>query len=159
MLLFVIYGLRDSEVANLRLSDIDWEKDIINIRRAKSYRKQELPLMDIVGNAILRYIKEIRPNQFNHDVLFLRMKAPIEPLRGAYTIVREYLKEEGVDVKHYGAHSLRHSCATFLINHGHSYKLVADILGHQQYNTVNVYAKVDLINLRKVADINWEELL
>ena len=159
MLLFAVYGLRDSEVTNLKLSDIDWKNDIIHIRRAKSYRKQALPLIGMVGNAILRYIKEVRPNNFDNDVIFLRMRAPIVPLGNMYTLVRGYLKEEGVDVKHYGAHSLRHSCATFLINHGHSYKLVADILGHQQLDTVSVYAKVDFSHLRMVADMDWEGLL
>lgn len=159
MLLFVVYGLRDSEVTNMKLSDIDWKNDIIHVRRAKSYRKQELPLIGLVGNAIYRYIKDVRPNNSGNEVIFLRRCAPIEPLKNMYSIVRGYLKEEGVDVKHYGAHSLRHSCATFLINHGYSYKLVADILGHQQYDTVNVYAKVDFSNLKKVADMNWEDLL
>lgn len=159
MVLFAVYGLRDSEVTHLKLSDIDWKNDIIHIRRAKSYRKQELPLIGMVGNAILRYIREVRPNNYDNDVMFLRMRVPIVPLRNMYTLVRRYLKEEGVNVKHYGAHSLRHSCATFLINHGHSYKLVADILGHQQFDTVSVYAKVDFSHLRMVADMDWEGLL
>ncbi|MDR1338958.1 MAG: tyrosine-type recombinase/integrase [Prevotellaceae bacterium] len=62
-------------------------------------------------------------------------------------------------MRHYGPHSLRHGCATRLINLGFSLKEVADQLGHQQLDTTRIYAKVDINNLRKVADMNWEGIL
>lgn len=159
MMLLTVYGLRNSEIRKLCISDIDWKKEVIHIRRAKTFRKQVLPLVPCVGNAIIRYIQEARQNSFKEDVLFLRMKSPVQALSGINDIVSKLLLEEGVDVKHHGAHSLRHSCATVLINNGHSYKLVADLLGHQQYDTVNIYAKVDFANLSKVAKMDWEDLL
>lgn len=156
-LMLAVYGLRDSEVVNLKLSDIDWDNDIITIQRAKSFRYQKLPLVESVGNAILAYITKGRQNESNCPNVFLRRRAPVMKLRSTGTLVRHYLKEEGVDIKHFGPHSLRHSCATFLINHGSSYKLVSDILGHQSYDTVTIYAKVDFRNLKKVSDMKWEE--
>ena len=54
---------------------------------------------------------------------------------------------------------MRHSCATHLVNSGHSMKEVADLLGHQMLDTTRIYAKVDMVGLRKVADMEWEGLL
>lgn len=62
-------------------------------------------------------------------------------------------------MRHYGLHSLRHTCATRLINTGHSLKEIADLLGHIGLDTTRIYAKVDIKNLRKVADMDWEGLL
>ena len=50
-------------------------------------------------------------------------------------------------------------CATHLINTGHTFKEVADLLGHKMLETTRIYAKVDMNNLSKVADMNWEGLL
>ncbi len=64
-----------------------------------------------------------------------------------------------LNIKHRGPHTLRHSCATHLVNSGHSMKEVADLLGHQMLDTTRIYAKVDMVGLRKVADMEWEGLL
>lgn len=64
-----------------------------------------------------------------------------------------------LNIKSHGPHSLRHACATYLINSGFSLKGISDYLGHQNIETTRIYAKVDLVNLHKVADINWEDVL
>jgi site-specific recombinase XerD len=89
------------------------------------------------------------------------MRSPYRPLSTSaiYQIVSAGLKGEGLTLQHYGPHSLRHGCATRLINAGFSLKEVADQLGHQQLDTTRIYAKVDITNLRQVADMNWEEIL
>lgn len=56
-MLLAMYGLRCSEVANLKLSDIDWRKEQIYIKRAKNCRPQILPLLHNVGEAIIDYLK------------------------------------------------------------------------------------------------------
>ena len=161
LLLLVIYGLRCSEVTCLKLKDIDWRNEQLYLRRAKNCRSQIFPLLPIVGDAILRYIKEVRQNESRLEYLFLCMRSPYRPLSTAniYRIVSSGLKGENLKMKHYGPHTLRHGCATRLINSGFSLKEIADQLGHQQLDTTRIYAKVDITNLRKVADMNWEEVL
>lgn len=61
-MLLAMYGLRCSEVANLKVSDIDWRKEQIYIKRAKNCRPQVLPLLHNVGEAIIAYLKQGRPN-------------------------------------------------------------------------------------------------
>ena len=64
-----------------------------------------------------------------------------------------------MNIRHRGPHSFRHGCATHLINTGYSLKEIADLLGHMRLDTTRIYAKVDMVSLREVADMNWEELL
>jgi integrase len=54
LLLIAVYGLRSGEVRHLRLEDIDWEREIIHIRRAKQRKSQHYPLVQEAGAAILR---------------------------------------------------------------------------------------------------------
>lgn len=161
LLLLSVYGLRCSEVTNLKLKDMDWQNETLYLRRAKNCRPQVLPLLSIVGDAIIRYIKEARFNTSRNEYLFLCQRAPHEQLSTStiYNLVRSELKGKGLELRHYGPHSLRHTCATRLINTGRSLKEIADLLGHVGLDTTRIYAKVDIKSLRKVADMNWEGLL
>ena len=69
-------------------------------------------------------------------------------------IVSKRWKPLNVAIKHHGAHSLRHACATRLINQGVPLKTIADQLGHRDLETTRIYAKVDLTRLREVANFN-----
>ena len=161
LLLLSVYGMRCSEVTGLKSKDIDWRKEQIYLRRAKGCRPQVMPLLPAVGDAIIRYIKEARHNESRNENLFIRRRAPYGVLSNAaiYRMVSEALKAHGVQLRHYGPHSLRHARATQLINTGHSLKEIADILGHMRLDTTTIYAKVNLTNLRNVADMDWEGLL
>ena len=161
LLLLSVYGLRSSEVTNMKLKDIDWRNETLYLRRAKNCKPQVLPLLPVVGEAIIRYIKEVRFNKNKNEYLFLCQYAPHEQISTStvYQLVNGELKERGLNMRHYGPHSLRHSCATRLINTGHSLKEIANLLGHVQLDTTRIYAKVDIDSLRKVADMNWEGLL
>lgn len=60
ILLCSVYGLRVGEVCCLRLEDIDWAEERISVRRPKQRKAQTYPLTIEVGNALLRYLKEVR---------------------------------------------------------------------------------------------------
>ena len=95
--LFVAYGLRAGEVAGLRFGDLDWENEIIRVRCSKPGRTHAWPLTSDVGNAILSYIREVRPTAFGRH-LFFTLNAPIRPV-GTKTlgkIVRDRLAGVGV---------------------------------------------------------------
>src|SRR5204863_3890609 len=79
LMLFVVYGLRSEEVQRLQLEDLDWKREVIHIVRPKSRRSQQFPLTQTVGEAILRYLKEVRLRRPSHHV-FLTLKAPYSPL-------------------------------------------------------------------------------
>ena len=161
LLLFAVYGLRVGEVRRLRLDDLDWEAEAIRITRSKQHwHIQTYPLVGVVGDAILRYLETARPRSAARD-LFLSLKAPIRPLGNSalWQIVNRRLRPLGLPLVHQGPHALRHACATHLLSQGLPLKEIGDHLGHRNPATTSVYAKVDLVGLRQVADFNLEGLV
>jgi site-specific recombinase XerD len=152
VMLFAIYGFRASEVCHLRLDDIDWEHDLLSVSRAKRRGTQSYPLIPTVGNAIIRYIQQVRPPSPWREV-FLTLNPPFRPLsRGSLQYVTSgRMKKIGIHIAHYGPHSLRHACAAHLIAEGFSLKEIGDHLGHRSTSATRIYAKVDLPGLREVA--------
>jgi len=161
IMLLTVYGLRCGEVKKLRLEDLDWENEILYVRREKNVKFQKFPLSQTVGDAILNYLQNARPNNCHCREIFITRRAPYRPLSSAafFQIVSKRLKPLGIDLKHFGPHSLRHTCATRLINEGISLKEISDHLGHHSLESARIYAKVDLTNLRKVADFEIGDLI
>jgi integrase len=136
------------------LEDFDWENELLFVARPKTGEKAEYPLSRVVGDAVLRYLQEVRPRT-NHREVFLTLSAPFRPLRtGLWAIVASRLRPLGVSIPHYGPHALRHACATRLLDRGLSIKEIADHLGHRDPDSTRIYAKVDLHGLRQVADFD-----
>lgn len=156
LLLLSVYGLRSGEVRCLQLEDLDWEHELIRIRRVKKGPVQSLPLSHTVGDAILRYLREVRPRHPACRELFLTLRAPFRALtsQAINYIVTHRWKPLNVAIEHHGPHSLRHACATRLINQGVSLKEIGEQLGHRNMETTRIYAKVDLTHLREVADFD-----
>jgi site-specific recombinase XerD len=160
LLLLAVYGLRAGEVAALRLEDFDWEREVLTIRRGKQKRVRAYPLCRPVGDAVLRYLREVRPRS-DHREVFLRVLAPFRPLadKSLGGMVSWRLHALGLSLPHYGSHALRHACATHLLARGLSLKEIGDHLGHQSPETTRIYAKVDLAELRVVGEFDLEGLL
>lgn len=161
IVMMAIYGMRSSEVANLKLKNIDWDKELIYLHRAKRSGLQSFPLMPEVGNMIADYLRNGRNNELGRDNLFLTLFMPYKNISKdcIYNIVSQAYRSLDVSVKHKGGHSLRHACASHLINNGSSLKEISDLLGHRLFDTTRIYAKVDISNLRSVAEINWEGVI
>jgi site-specific recombinase XerD len=154
LMLLAIYGLRRGEVNRLRLEDFDWEHEAFRVVSSKTGRVRTYPLVRSVGNAILRYLREVRPRS-SHREVFLTLHPPIRPLRNTLSeMVSDRLQSLHVSAPHYGPHALRHACATRLLAAGLSLKEIGDQLGHTYPNSTRIYAKVDLVGLREVADFD-----
>jgi integrase/recombinase XerD len=160
LLLLASYGCRAGEAVRLRLEDLDWQRELIHFTRSKSSQRQTYPLSHSVGDAILRYLKEVRPRTSAREV-FLRMNAPLRPLTrdALWWVVSRRLRNLNLSLQHYGPHALRHACATHLLEQGASLKQIGDHLGHRHPDTTCIYAKVDLAGLRQVADFEIGGLL
>ncbi len=159
LLLLAVYGLRAGEVTALCLKDFDWEREVLCVPESKSRRPRAYPLCHSVGDAVLRYLRQVRPRSERREV-FLTLVPPFRPL-GAKSLgraVSRRLHALGLTLPHYGAHALRHACATHLLAQGLSLKEIGDHLGHRSPDATRIYAKVDLVSLRAVADFPLEGL-
>lgn len=160
LMLLALYGLRRGEVAGLKLGDLDWEAELIHVARPKQRVTQRYPLLPAVGEAILRYLREVRP-RCAHRALFLTLGAPIRPLSAPSItpVAHAHLSRLGLTLSPRGAHCLRHACASHLLSAGFSLKHIGDHLGHRNANSTLSYTKIDLIGLRQVAELDLEALL
>jgi integrase/recombinase XerD len=160
LMVLTVYGVRAGEVARLTLDDIDWQREVIIFTRSKLLGSHPFRLCQDVGQAIIRYVKEVRPKSTCRE-LFLTMRAPFRPLSSGtlWPVVSRRLRPLGLSIKHHGPHALRHACATRLINEGLTLKEVGDHLGHRSPETTRIYAKVNLVRLREVAAFDLGGLL
>jgi len=160
MLLMATYGLRGVEAARLRLEDIDWRTSTLPIRTRKAGNNSDYPLSASVGNAILCYLRDGRP-QNGHREVFLSSLAPRGPIGSAAVrcVVRRRLVLCGIAPDRAGAHTFRYSCAQRLLEDEFPLKEIADYLGHRRLQTTQGYMKIDIPHLREIAMNDGETLL
>ena len=159
LMLLIAYGLRAGEVAGLRLDDLDWVEERLQVRCPKPGRTHHYPLSRGVGQAIMRYIREVRP-RCPERALFLTLNAPIRPTTAGSIgrVVRCRTGRLGIVGKRRGPHALRHGAAQHLLDHGLSMKEVGDYLGHRSVSATAAYARVQIDTLREVGEIDLEGL-
>ena len=152
-LLMATYGLRTSEVAALRLDDIDWRAEKIRVSRPKTGTPLELPLTDEVGAALLDYLRHARPQSPCREV-FLRLRLPAGRI-GSTTVseaFRTWARRAGLSSTGCGGpHCLRHSLAVHLLREGISLKSIGDLLGHRSAESTCVYLRLQVEDLRDAA--------
>jgi site-specific recombinase XerD len=155
LLLLARLGLRAGEVIALELDDIDWRTGVLMVR-GKGHYHDQFPLPHDVGEAIAIYLRQGRPPCTTRRV-FVRGRPPYRSLTNPSTLstlVRYALKRAGLEPSLKGAHLLRHSLATGMLRRGASMAEIGQILRHRSPNTTEIYAKVDLTNLRSLA-LSW----
>jgi integrase/recombinase XerD len=151
-------GLRASEVAQLRLDDLDWRNATVRVRARKTGHGALLPLTAEVGTALADYLRQGRPDTTTRQVFVLhwiRVGAPVSSSIVGRA-VDNALRRAGMNAPTRGANLLRHSLATDLLDQGASLREIADLLGHASLATTRIYAAVDIAALREVA-LPWPE--
>lgn len=153
LLLLARLGLRACEVVGLTLEDIEWEKSRITIR-GKMNRSDQLPLPADIGTAIAAYLQRGRPKPKNNRRLFLLARAPWTGFKhssSVASIVKQALARAGIESPRNGAHQFRHTLACELLRRGRRLSEIGEILRHRRPDTTAIYAKVDLLALRPLA--------
>jgi len=159
-MLFTAYsaGLRVSEVANLKIADIDSQRMQIFIERAKGKKDRYVNLSPILLDILRNYIKEYVPKPkvylFESEQTFLAY-----PIRTIQQIFSNAKNKAGIK-KDVGIHSLRHSFATHLLDKGTDIKFIKDLLGHFNIKTTEIYlhvSKEKLVNIISPFDDLWKK--
>jgi integrase/recombinase XerD len=159
LLLLARLGLRAGDIFRLRLSDIDWKEASICVA-GKGRRQSTLPLTQEIGDAIVAYIKDGRP-QTDSTAMFIRSRAPFRAIASHCAIsmiVIQAMRRAGVTCPSRGAaHVLRHSVASSMLRNGASLQEIAAVLRHRSIATTEIYAKIDVVALREIAQ-PWPEV-
>jgi integrase/recombinase XerD len=153
LILLASYGMGCSEVAGLRLDDIDWAAKILRVRRQKTDTPMELPLLPQVAYALAAYLRRARPSHSTARQVFLTIGMPHRPITAAAVRhqVRKHASVAGVHEQFRGAHVFRHSYATRQIDLGARPKILSDILGHRRPSSTSIYVRVAIRRLRTLA--------
>lgn len=155
VLLAVRLGMRASDICSLEFKNIHWDRNTIEFVTKKTGKATVLPLTADVGNAIIRYVKEIRPSsESNH--IFLRMQVPYVNLNPAamHSIVTKAFHDAGIVVnsgRRHGPHALRASLATAMLEKEIPLPVISETLSHSNTDTTKIYLKVDIPHLRRIA--------
>lgn len=153
-------GMRDSDIVDLTFQNLDWERNTISFHQRKTGKNVVLPLLSVVGEAIIDYLRNGRPVT-NVPYVFVKHKAPFMQMTSFYTMMSTRMESAGIntDPKHSrGLHVLRHTLATDLVKQGESYNTIASILGHSNIGSTQSYAHIDLDGLMKCA-LDMKEVL
>jgi len=142
-------GLRRSEVASIRLEDIDWRAGELVVR-GKGARRDRLPLPADVGQAIASYLRRGRPDSDRREV-FLQARAPFEPIAAGTvaSTVRRACRRAGV--AEVGSHRLRHTAACEMVAAQVPLVQIGQVLRHRSLQSTAIYARTDLAQLRLLA--------
>lgn len=158
--LLASYGLRQGEICKLRLDDIDWRVDTLQIRHTKTSACSYLPLLVPVGDALLDYLRLGRPKVECREI-FIRSFAPYAPMKSLYRVVGARLSAAGVKpTGKRGPHVFRHARAVELLRATVSQKIIGDVLGHRSAGATNAYLKLATEDLRAIPlDVPGSEVL
>jgi integrase/recombinase XerD len=153
-LLLFLYnsGARVSEVASLRIDDIDWHSKSVRIT-GKGNKQRRCPLWDTTLN-LLRNLAGQRPVRDNE---FLNCRG--EPLTryGIHTLVERYIAKLRISVpslqgKRVSPHVIRHTTASHLLQAGVDINTIRAWLGHVSLDTTNIYAETDFATKKRALE-------
>jgi len=155
-ILETLYGcaLRVSESERPDLTDLDLTKGEILVRDGKGRKDRLLP---VVGRAVVPlevYLAEARPELVRDPrerALFLSWPGRRLGVQVIQNLVRSHARAAGLEVR-VSPHTLRHGCATHLLQGGADICHVQKLLGHASVETTAIYTKVTPTDLARVVE-------
>jgi integrase/recombinase XerD len=142
-------GLRISEAAELRLSNLFLDEGVLRVR-GKGDRERLVPIGEQAERWLREYLLSVRPHLQKpgrrSDHLFLSMRGTGISRKGIWKRFKEICRAAGVEAK---VHTLRHSFATHLLSGGADLRSVQELLGHADIGTTQIYTHVENEELRR----------
>jgi integrase/recombinase XerD len=154
LLMMSTYGFGAGEVIGLQLHDIDWNAATLKVVRPKTGVGFTLPLLPAVAKALAFYLRDGRPPSTPTRHVFVRMKMPFGPLSASSAvrhILVKHAKAAGLNAPYLGSHVLRHSNAARQIDLGIRPRVLSDLLGHRDPESISAYVRIATETLRDVS--------
>ncbi|HEX3047013.1 MAG TPA: site-specific tyrosine recombinase/integron integrase [Bacillota bacterium] len=142
-------GIRVSELAQLKITDLDLGQGLITVIHGKGDKSRVTPIGKIACQYLREYIQTARPKDPNQPILFLSCRGLPLAERNIQGICESRATQAGVK-KHVSPHTFRHSCATEMLRNGVDIRYIQELLGHESLRTTQVYTKVAIKDLKKV---------
>lgn len=145
-------GLRVSELIKLEKGQVSLTKGVITVF-GKGAKERKIPIADFTIEYITRYINEVRNFSKNKSSKYLFLSRNGESLSRIYFFkqVKKYALQAGISTN-VSPHTLRHSFATHLLNHGAQLRVVQEMLGHTNIATTQIYTHISSEKIKKDYD-------
>ena len=148
-------GVRSCDIAGLKLEDIRHREGLIRIMQQKTDIPIEYPILDEIAEALKDYLDNARPDS-DLPYVFLAQPRPVSSAlstQGIYAVVSGAIAQAGIDMssRRHGAHALRSSLASHLLEDGKTYPEIQQVLGHASPDTARHYIRVEANRLRECA--------
>jgi len=146
-------GLRRAEVVKLEVTDLDFTRGTLLVRRGKGKKDRLVPLGVRAAMWVRRYLERSRPllvGDPGERALFISSQTGTALSKNFIgRMVKNYL--EAVDLGGRGAcHLLRHTMATLMLENGADIRYIQQMLGHALLSTTQIYTKVALSKMQEV---------
>jgi integrase/recombinase XerC len=143
-------GLRVSEASGLNVEDIDLD-DGVAVVRGKGKKERLALLGKPAVSALKTWLKERATltggKQWNCPAAFLNKNGTRLTTRSMGRLMAKYLQQQGLDSRA-SPHTLRHSFATHMLDHGAEIRGVQELLGHEQLSTTQIYTHLSTTKLQ-----------
>jgi len=152
LLLKILYGtgLRNSELVNLKVNDIDFANQRLKVL-GKGNKERLVPLFPDLIDEIKMYLA-LRKDYFekiNEEYLLLKNDGEKVYAKFVYNIVKKYLSQV-TSLEYRGPHTLRHSFATHLCDEGADLSAIKNLMGHASLSSTEVYLHNSIEQLKRV---------
>lgn len=147
--LTIIYsaGLRISELINLKINDIDFDKKRIHLIAAKGKKDRYVQLANRTDQLIHYYLKRYNPEVY----MFEGFKGGKYSATSIQKFIKKYARDIGI-TKQITPHSLRHSFATHLLEKGIDLRYIQYILGHSSSKTTEIYTHITQVGINRITN-------
>ncbi|HEY5104522.1 MAG TPA: tyrosine recombinase [Acidimicrobiales bacterium] len=153
-LLELLYGTgaRVSEVVGMKLSDLDFDEELI-LLTGKGAKQRLVPIGATLKNALQEYLgpggRSAIAGTKKITNVFLNARAGVLTRQGIDLIVHKRALVVGIERSRISAHVFRHSCATHMLAHGADIRVVQELLGHASIATTQLYTAVSVTTLQR----------
>jgi integrase/recombinase XerD len=151
-------GLRVSELVSLRIRNINAQDGFLTVI-GKGKKQRMVPIrkeaLEAVQDYIISYrmkLKEIG----DKSILFLNRRGEKLSRQYVFLLVKKYAKLANID-KDIHPHTLRHSFATHLVEHGANLRSVQEMLGHTYLETTQIYTHLSKAKIVDTYDLFWKK--
>lgn len=146
-------GIRSGELMRLKLDDIDYRHQTIQILKGKGDKDRLVPAPEVCLAFVKEYAEMVRPGfayrlKEDDGTLFLNYTGSHMTQEYLAEVFQNCRKAAGLD-QHVTAMTLRHTIATCMMDRGLSSRYIQDFLGHKKLSTSAIYLKLTLSGLKK----------
>jgi integrase/recombinase XerD len=145
-------GVRRTELAHLKIHDIDPERGTLLVRQGKGRKDRVIPIGERAAAFVEKYARDVRPSfVVEPDEGFLFLSKHGDPLSAKMLsiLVGRYVERSDIG-KRGGCHLFRHAMATLMLENGADVRMIQAMLGHVKLTTTEIYTHVSIKKLKEI---------